>query len=183
MQNLVGWLLQTDPNRRPSIDQVLTHPAIASKVKEFQILHPCPIPQRSKAKFAQPKASPVLPVDKKKTSVYRNSKAVDKVRMDMRPKIKHVVRTRTVSTSEINKQEGIIKQNENKTHRSSLENNQQQNQMKGSIGEIEKLKRITKEHNQQINTPRPGHLPVVNEKDKYIYSENRKMFKKKDLFK
>ena len=175
MQSLVGWLLQTDPNRRPSIDQVLTHPAISSKVKEFQILHPCPTPQRSKAKFTQPKAAPALPVNEKKTSIYRDSKAVNKVRMDMRPKVKNIVRTRTVSTSEINQK------SENKTpHRISLGKIQEQNQMKGSIGEIEKLKRIAKGKDQ--HTPRPNYIPVENnnKNEPHEYSGNRKMFKKKE---
>lgn len=34
------WLLETDPTRRPSIQQVLCHPAIASKVTELQMLFP-----------------------------------------------------------------------------------------------------------------------------------------------
>lgn len=40
VHNLVSWLLETDPQRRPSIQQVLCHPCIASKVTELQMLFP-----------------------------------------------------------------------------------------------------------------------------------------------
>lgn len=178
MHNLVGWLLQTDPNRRPSIEQVLTHPAIITKVKEFQILHPCPIPQRSKKRFGQPKAAPVLPVNEKKTG--------QKIKIDMRPGAKKIIRKKSVSTSDVGKKEKKFEKQEKRVStRASIRNmeNKQKsenNEMKVSIGDIEKLKKKAKEKQLQ-GTPRPNRLITVNESvNNNNYSENRKMFKKKD---
>jgi serine/threonine protein kinase len=85
MHDLISRLLQTDPNRRPSIEQVLLHPAIAAKVQEFQMLYPQSQSKRIKTRFGQPPKAPLLPVNNKRSSVIKDEKAMPRPRVNMKP--------------------------------------------------------------------------------------------------
>ena len=188
MHDLINRLLQTDPNRRPAIEQVLQHPAISSKVKEFQMLYPDSAHLRPKARFGQPQKAPLLPVNPKRPSVIKESgQAVTKIKtkVNMRPvtkpaqsgasKFRHdiIVRKHSSSTSEIQEQQkhavnsrvnnpvslGNLNQVGVAKHdRSNLGKNEKHNV---SLGEIERLKMVAKGGGLQA-TPRPN-LPVVTE--------------------
>ena len=67
MNHLVGWLLQTEPSKRPDINQVLTHPAIVQKVRELEILYPTPSSIKTKSSSGLGPNKPMLPVTKRKS--------------------------------------------------------------------------------------------------------------------
>lgn len=171
MQSLVAWLLQTDPNRRPSIEQVLTHPAIAAKVKEFQMLYPDSLPKRPKTRLGQAPKSTVLPVNGKRSSMIKEVNR--KPRVEMRP-----IGQKQTQALGAKQEEGrhVLPKvtpgvDVKKGGRALGENGQRGNFSKKAIrskqslneseSEIDKLKRLAKEKRIVAGTSKP--LSVVSE--------------------
>jgi hypothetical protein len=158
----VSWLLQTDPNRRPSIEQVLSHPAIVGKVQEFQMLYPASLPKRPRQRFGQKPEEPALPVNEKRVSMMKEIK--NKPKINMRPTGHPNSLVSLDQLKEKQKKASLIneaKSRESKREKypssmSQLEHkkNNQNNKIKVSIGEIGQIKANIRTQNAE--TPRPN---------------------------
>ena len=150
MHNLVGWLLQTDPNRRPSIQQVLTHVAIADKVRELQMLYPsCVNPQIKRKDLAKPN-KPVLPLQSKRGVVQKDLRSMQNLKKKPQQNMKSSKNSDHERASMLPRKVSALNQIETS-----------QTNFLVSVGEIEKLKQLTKANRVEI-TPRPNMLPVEN---------------------
>jgi hypothetical protein len=149
----VGWLLQTDPNRRPSIEQVLTHPAILNKVQEFQMLYPASLPTRPKQRFGQPQKSPILPVNDKRVSIVKEKKK----KINMRPSLnqKSMSSVNQGKERHVGNEVVMEKKKENLPGSMGQLNNAQKREGKVSLKEINEIKKETR-GGKKVETPRPS---------------------------
>ena len=152
----MGWLLQTDPEKRPNIDQVLTHPAIQVKVKELQVLYPAPLSTNIRRLHKNKNGNTILPISEKKSGIQKDVKMIKSNKagnntvtsINMKPKVEEPDKSKFSS-----------------------------NKRKNSISDIEKLKKLTQ--NKNLNgTPRPNMLPAESPKDyrsssKQLLNENK----------